>query len=422
MSLTVTPEPDNVPPRVRIDMSVSTPGRVFADLTLYRDGRALRERPPAGGAESVSYDYEAPFGVSSTYRLTGTEAGQEVAFTETWSDLAAWSTESGTPSVASGVLSGACRVSRTQGLPNAGALTGPSGHFSPTNAPGTAVLTLGGPNGIVRTLSRQTTNGPITLTTTVGGQTADGAGHLSWSPQGTVMRRTDGSTVSMPPPIFTTSTWTAEITALAFMANFELIDSSTLFPVDLSSAATLYVDEAWLIHPGQPTLSRSIDPGAGRWRDDGLNVDPTTSPEAAYAARRNEYEVIGRKRGIVVTSGPRAAGEWNLVLFAPRLEDRDAALELLDDQTSLLLRSPSGWPWDLTDGWYSVGDVTVSRTSPNLISPRRRVSLPLTPVDPPAVRVAATRTWGDLLLENAEWSTLTERYDTWLDVLTGDLA
>lgn len=424
MSLVASAEPTHVPPRVRLDMDTSAAGLAFSELLVYRDGKQLRDRPPIGGEESVLYDYEAPFGVPVTYQLVGVEAGSAVLYNEPWTNLDAWTVEAGAPVVSGGQLSGdGTKITRAQSLPESGSLAALSGSFTPSGSVGKVTLNLGGPKGITITRSRSSIDGLVLTAITIGGQTAAGfGGDIVWSPQSSIVRRSDGTSTQLPAPIFDSSTWTITIADGGALAGFTVLEAASIAPITATSTTTLDVAEAWLIHPGQPTLSTSIDPGAHRWRNDGLNVDTTSAEESSHAARRNEFEVIGRKRSIVVTSGPRADGEWTLVLFAPRTEDRDAALALVDDQTPLLLRSPQGWAWDLPDGWYSVGDVTVARVAPSLARPARRISLPLTPVDAPVVRVAALRTYADLLLENGTYADLLERYETYLDVLTGDRA
>lgn len=76
-TLTVTPEPANVPPRVRIDIDDAS--GALTEVTVRRldpDGRYRNVRtsddaalPLDGGAATI-YDYEAPFGQPVTYSLT----------------------------------------------------------------------------------------------------------------------------------------------------------------------------------------------------------------------------------------------------------------------------------------------------------------------------------------------------------------
>jgi hypothetical protein len=177
------------------------------------------------------------------------------------------------------------------------------------------------------------------------------------------------------------------------------------------------VDEAWLLHPSSPSLSVSID--ANTWRDDGLNVAIESAQSSVARSAQTLHYPIGRPRAVVIGHGNRLDDEWTLVLTAPRLEDRDAVSAIVRDQTPLLIRSPLSFGWDLPDGFYAIGDVTSDRYFAPLLFTERRISLPLTPSDPPVVRQGSERTYGDLLLEAASYSDLLAMYDTYTDLLTG---
>jgi hypothetical protein len=182
-------------------------------------------------------------------------------------------------------------------------------------------------------------------------------------------------------------------------------------------STTLNVDEAWLLHPSSPSLSVSID--ANTWRDDGLNVAIESAQQSVARSAQTLHYPIGRPRAVVIGHGNRLDDEWTLVLTAPRLEDRDAVSAIVRDQTPLLIRSPLSFGWDLPDGFYAIGDVTSDRYFAPLLFTERRISLPLTPSDPPVVRQGSERTSGDLLLEAASYSDLLAMYDTYTDLLTG---
>ena len=188
---------------------------------------------------------------------------------------------------------------------------------------------------------------------------------------------------------------------------------------DESATVQLDATQAWLIHPSQPSLSVSIDPGPGKFRDDGINVDITSSQQVSRAATSTIHNPVGRTRDVVITNGNRREGKWTLVLLSGRLEDRDAIVSITADQTPLLLRSPSSFGWDLRDDWYSVADVTVDRLVLGLAQNWRRTTLPLTPVDEPIVRRGTLRNYGDLLAESADYAGLPLLYDTYLDMLAG---
>jgi hypothetical protein len=74
MTITAVAQPDNVPPRVLV--TVSVPSGVMSAVSVWRDdsyGRTfLRQQPTTGFAERSTFDYEAPFGQSVVYGWTVT--------------------------------------------------------------------------------------------------------------------------------------------------------------------------------------------------------------------------------------------------------------------------------------------------------------------------------------------------------------
>lgn len=186
-----------------------------------------------------------------------------------------------------------------------------------------------------------------------------------------------------------------------------------------TASVTLNVNGAWLIHPAQPTLSVSIDAGPDQWRANGLNVDIASSQQTNAGAAVSLHQPIGRTRTVTIAHGNRLDEQWQLVLLAPTLADRDDVRAIVRDQTPLLLRSPEAFGWDLTDGYYAIGDVAFDRAFAPLNYTERRIVLPLTPSDPPVVRVASERTYDDVLQQNDTYGTLLLRYDTYSDLLLG---
>lgn len=184
-----------------------------------------------------------------------------------------------------------------------------------------------------------------------------------------------------------------------------------------TETATLNISEAWLIHPAQPTLSVSID--SGTWRPGGLNVDLASSQQHNARATTTLHYPVGRSRPVAVVHGNRLEDEWQLVLIAPELEHRDAVKDIVNDQTPLLLRSPTAFGWDLPDGFYSVQDVVYDRPFAPLGYEDRTITLPLIPTDPPVIRVAVDRTYADVLAQNDTYADIPLVYDTYADLLLG---
>ncbi len=418
MTFTATPEPDNIPPRVRLDFDAGS-GASFTELLVKRNGKAIREQPYAGGSVALAYDYEAPFGVLATYSVSGQILpAASPDWTENWASLAAWSGDTSAWSVSGGKAQTA-----VTGFTINRSASGTIQRVSVTSAERLILQVLDVSNVAVVTVQI----GPSTVSLQ-----ADGS-QLTSSSTGTYqITMTDGDvTVSA-----TDGSWSLSDTytgtprkirlfhyggvGLAKVGQIAVTLVTTPTDYAATATATLDVDEAWLIHPSQPSLSCSI--AASAWRDNGINVDTATAQDVGSESFAFVHRPVGRSRPVVVTHGSRAADEWSLVLVAPRVVDKTTVRAIVNDQTPLLLRSPASFAWDLPDGWYSVGNVTVSRLSQALTNEFRRLALPLTPVDEPIVRQGALRNWGDVLLEAATWGDLLDMYDTWLDVLAGDVA
>ncbi|MGW7247692.1 hypothetical protein [Streptomyces decoyicus] len=138
-------------------------------------------------------------------------------------------------------------------------------------------------------------------------------------------------------------------------------------------------------------------------------------PAFQRPVEQSVQRVIGR-RNAVVYSGERSGAEGDLVLFTRDAEERDRLNWLLDPGHVLFIQaSPaSGWR-DLYATVGEIGDAADGSDDDTW----RDWTLPLTEVDRPTGGQAgsATRTWQDILVENATWGDVLARYDTWLDVL-----
>lgn len=199
-----------------------------------------------------------------------------------------------------------------------------------------------------------------------------------------------------------------------------------------SNLVTLAGEGAWLIHPTIPDLSVQIDygpdgpccaPGCSNDNPGVVYLDPTTESVVTYAARSTVHPILGSNLSVVVASGRRAAGIWTLIVQTCDYVGRDALLALLDDQQPILLQLPSSFDFDLSTGWYAIGDVDESRiTDSNLTQHSRRLSLPMQPVAQPALTPTIGHTWGDLLTEGLTWQGVLDTYGIWLNVLTGEPA
>jgi hypothetical protein len=399
------------PPRVRIDIGTDDPAQSFTALSVYRDGRLIREQPPVGSSEAVAFDYEAPFGVPVTYSVVGTvAAAPQVVFSTAWPNLSGWTTYAGPATVAGGKLT-AGGVSRTVALPPSGVLQ----IDAPFGTPPSPLLYLGD----AALIKRQSAG---VFAVSVGAVTqpvpwTSGALTMRWTPSSTLVTTPSGVTTFDTPWVGANDEVGVEVlNGSGAVGGFAISSAGAEFPFAASAVTTAAFDGTWLIHPTKPTLSCQID------GDDvpDLFIDASSGETKAAAAQATILRGIGRKKAVVITSGPRQADEWTLVIGAETIAAKNTIRALVDDQTPLLLRSAPGFSVDLPDDWYSVGDFASSRPEAPIVSQASTLTLPLTPVDEPIVRQGALWTWGDVLMKYATWQDVLDDNATWLDVLAGE--
>lgn len=150
-----------------------------------------------------------------------------------------------------------------------------------------------------------------------------------------------------------------------FVASSELIT--------LDSTHVRAPRDALLTHPG---LTRTIP------------VWVETEPEITRPIEQASFQVIGRRRLIVVTAPQRGSDTGSLTFVVEGIEERKRLLDMLDDGSPLLLRAPAsyGHPplW-----WLSFGDVSIEAPGNGVASyDLRRITATFTEVDRPS---AATR-------------------------------
>lgn len=427
VSLVATAEPNATPPRVRLDLATGVAGQTFTSIAVRRNGVLLREQPYAGGETALGYDYEAPFGAALTYTAEVVSSAWTTRRNETWSSLTGWTT-TGTVSVSGGRLampSGAASVARTltYTTPARLIINNPSqwsvatsdgaaleiGHLSVTvMSDGSRVnFRYGGASGSIVTDGPNTA--PVTLALDEAMVTA------TW---GDVTRTLPRGSATAPyyPGLRVIRTNT---TAIPYYVGSFLIEGGSTIPATLSSSTQLDSDSAWLTHIVAPGLSMPVH---ATGNDANLFLEQGSAWSKTSKAIRSMHYPLGRRRPIIVTSGPRAEYEFAIDVHAPTFALRHDLDDLLADQTPLLLRSPAGYDWDIPDDWYSVGDVEVKRKAPAANYEGVTVSLPLTPVDPPVLPQGSVRTYGDLLGDAGTYAGLVDLYDTYTELLAGGAA
>jgi hypothetical protein len=101
----------------------------------------------------------------------------------------------------------------------------------------------------------------------------------------------------------------------------------------------------WLTHPSAPTAPRK--------------VFVKETPDLLRAARQGFHQAIGAATVTVVSARQRTAPSGEIKLWTFSFADRDALLDLLDDQSPVLLRPPQDFGY--SDGmWISLGSLLES--------------------------------------------------------------
>jgi len=166
-----TPEPDNVPPRIRLDLRTDDTMTAFTALKITRDGVPIRTQPPVGSSVSVTYDYEAPFGSLAQYAVEGLVLPPtNTDWSESWVNLAAW-TGSGW------IASGGKAQASVAGVTLARSASGAIGRLDVTDPVYAGIELRDAANAVV--VSILVGLSTVTLTTAAGAVTTAGGGSLS---------------------------------------------------------------------------------------------------------------------------------------------------------------------------------------------------------------------------------------------------
>lgn len=421
VTITATPEPANVPPRMRLDLNTGNAANSFASIEVRRDGRLLRSQPPSGSNLSVAYDYDAPFGTAATYAATGSYYSNTATaeWTESWASLAAW-----TGDTASYTVSASHARTTVSNKSIRRTTVSDVSRISVGGSPELVYLDMLDVGGSVLASLRYTTN-KVYLYSGLASKVltfASGAATISiYGGVVTVTMSSDGRAMTLP---MSGAVRGVQVRSQNDISTFSLVAKigaisvtppQTLVDFAATDTDTLTATQAWLVHPVNPNLSLPISSTEGV---NGLYVTADSGESISYEEQRELFSPLGRRRHVAVSYGQRRVGDWSLVLCAPSITDRDNVLALLVDQVPLLLRVPASFEWDLPDDWYSVGTVTDART-PGIARIVRTLTLPLTPVDEPVLTQGAQWTWGDVLANYATNADVLNAFTTNLDLLVG---
>jgi hypothetical protein len=126
----------------------------------------------------------------------------------------------------------------------------------------------------------------------------------------------------------------------------------------------------WLTHPNRADLSTQL------WVE--------RNPDRERPIAQGVFPVLGRRRPIVRTDGVRKASTYTLECATETYAAYANMLQILDDGSPLLLRTPAGYPFDLQT-WLAVGSMQETMISSKVTEWARRWPLPVIEVDAPSI-------------------------------------
>lgn len=422
MTITAVADAAGTPPSVDVTVEV-TAGGVMSSVALWRNdssGRSLvRTQPSAGFDSRTVTDYECPYDEAVTYDWTTTYSGTfTTVFTETWANVAAWTTQFGSVFA---VSAGTVHNTATNSAIYHTLTTGPHrvivDGWTVSSGTGYLSLMISGFSGTVAELSLS--GGVLSIT-------GDG------SPTVTTIDASQPFTIDMGDDSVTVTGTGGETTvAAAATAIFDRIvllsnnvpasgyvmDNITAqtydSPTDLAETSdpiTLDPADAWLIHPASPALSIPLQL---------TSPDTTRLVQIGGIENRSNtttHRILGSATPLTTTTGPRADDVTTMTVETATTDESAALRALLAPDIPILIQIPPDMELDFNCGFYQVGDVTTDRSHP-VINSYRTFTLPITKVRSPVVDVEDTGwSYAAVAAEFATYASLLVTYATYADL------
>lgn len=438
-TLVATPDLANVPPRVRLDITLPAgAGGVSAYVTrVGSDGRTVPVRlaDPAviTGSVWVGYDYEAPFGALQSYSASvvyyvgranaiinpnfetnalgwtpGYYSSINRSLLQQWSGVASLALDTSYPS-------GVTHTASVSSAPST-----PVTASAYVRGTGTASVYLD-----FLAVSGTTSVNSSTVTLTGSWQRISVTGTTPADILSTKVRIGQGS--SSAQTMYIDGVLAEESSSLGAYFDGATTDTGSLIydwagtpdgststerafgsgaTTDTPTAtATVAVSDVWLIHPGVPDLSMLLD-------------DVKSPDDMTRSVDRGIFTPYGREMPIIVTDGKRKAVQSQLVFRVRTLEQIAAFNALTSDAATLLLNVPESLGWGQGADYISLGDLVESREVPEDGSdPWRNLGGPYMVTSRPIGGSQSQRTYADLLAECATYQAVMDLYDSYLDVL-----
>jgi hypothetical protein len=401
---------------------------IFNSLSLYRvqagQRTLVRSQPGSGGSVAFAYDYEAPYGVPVTYEADETlvQSGPVTEWAETWSDLSEWTIAQGDASVSGGELtligtlgdsgvvtrglagSGGYRITAADVQPGGGSILARWG-----SSYGTAGVAIEDATHVTVFCESSTKQYVIPAADSYQVE-IDVVGLLvSFTINGTTwtMNRADNVNpyrVEITGP-GSTALFGGAVAAAAFTAS-----TAATKVTEVSVPETLAPASGWLVHPLVPALSVPVS------TTDRTLIGVQDIGDVTQASTATVHKILGQAAPIVSRSGPRLGDALTLTLALRNPAQKAQLAALLADQTPVLIRMLDP-DLDWEDGFYSVGDLGLSRFAQNTQVKRRTATLPLQATQSPAGTIQNPGwSYAAVAIAYSSYNAVAEAYATYADL------
>lgn len=175
-------------------------------------------------------------------------------------------------------------------------------------------------------------------------------------------------------------------------------------PTSVSGAVTIDSADVWLIHPGVPGRSMTVDLRAGSFAEEDL------------PANSGVFWPLGSAYATVVTDGARKNGGSSFTVALESLADVAALRALIADSGVLLLNVPPALGWGIDAVYIAILDVKAQRVSDVGSSPYRNYVCPYVPTRAPVGGTQAEWTWADVVATYPTWLDVIAANPTWADL------
>jgi hypothetical protein len=429
--VSVVANPSFTPPRMEVTCTV-VPGDVMKTATLNRIVNGVStptlSQPAPGFDTQVVEDYLAPYGVPVSYEFITdyTNPAGTTVWDETWANLSNWTGATGNFSVSGGVASAgdtsssAYSISRSIPTPSLCRVTvGKLTSLNQATAVRSGLFLLNGATVIAQIASDglghvQVIRGGSAVATGISGNapfTIDMLGSTI-----VIQGSLAGSYSWVSSAVLSSIQLTAASPGTTSFGEIKVASYSAATHLDVTSAsATLSPSQAWMVHPGSPSLSVPIS-SSDRSAIAVRNLGPISQASASTL-----HPILGQSLPIATRSGPRFGNTLQVALKA-RTAAHEAALNgILADGTPLLFRFPPTYDAGFDEGFYSVGNVQRARMAQLKGNHLREFTLDLTQVQQPTLTVQNTGwSWAALAAAFPTWQAVAAAYNTWADVLTNN--